>query len=419
MMPADPSNRSGYRWWPRYRPGTVELGGAGPRELARTAGSVLAITGVLALPPIARATGLGSVRVIILGLVYVALMAMNDLALHPAAMKSRRWFNAQLVIVPIYNVAICALVIVIPGDPKSPLWMALLVYACTTSGWQEIDASIPFLLFHALAPLLTIPVFLARGADPAWSIAGPLLCGLMSGLAYHVIASNNATWRRVRAEQAETIAELRRRAAELERGRIARDLHDSVGSVLGLVGLYGDLVERHAHRPEELYPIARTLREATREGLDELRGVLDALAPDASDVRALASTLRRSGERVAAASGAAVSVSSAGDEDRALDGPERLAVVRIFQEAVNNALRHGHARSIDVRLTGQIEWILLEVTDDGDGFETATADSGRGLVGMRARTTELGGAFELISSLGAGARVRVQLPSRRSAGAAG
>lgn len=395
------------------------MGGAGPRELVRLVTSILAVTAFLALPPVARAIGVPSLLILTIGVTYVSCMALNDFVLHPAALKSTRAFNAQLVIVPLYNVFFCALVIVIAGDPKTPLWMMLLAFAVFTGSWQEIDPSIPYLAFHTVFPLLTIPLFLARGADPTWSVGGPLLCGLLSGLAYHGFAAKGLAWRRVRTEQAATIDELRRQASEAERGRIARDIHDSVGSVLGLMALYGDIIERNAGNPDELVRIARTLREAAREGLGEMRGVLDALAPDAADLSTLGQTLQRSGRRAAEASGAHIDVMVSGDHARRIDGPLRLSLVRVFQEAVNNALRHGHARRIDVHLTTPAREVMLEVKDDGEGFSLeAIRTGGRGLAGMRSRAAELGGTLEVQSNPGGGARVALRLPTQSPLGAA-
>lgn len=263
-----------------------------------------------------------------------------------------------------------------------------------------------------ITPLATIPIFLARGSPTGWSFAGPLLCAVLSGVASHLIALTTSHWRRVGAEQARTIAGLRARAAELERGWLAQDLPDSVGSALGLVGLYGDLVERHAREPEQLLALAATLREATREGLGELRGVLDAMAPERGDLATFAENLRRVAVRAAAASEAEIEV-ALGDAGPAwIDGPARLALVRVFQEAVTNALRHRKARHVRARLSeapGAL--VRLTIEDDGAGFEVPDARKGaRGLAGMRRRAEELGGRFEIEATPGAGARVVVELP---------
>ncbi|APR81580.1 two-component system sensor kinase [Minicystis rosea] len=403
---------STYRLWPRWAPGAVELGGAGIGVLLTMGACLALVTALLCIPIVARTLGLPPRISVPMMAAYYACMVGNDLVLHPWALRSPRGFDAQLVIVPLYNVAFLAAFVLFPNDPRTPLWMGLLLYSGTTASWQEIDKSWLFLAFHASVPLLTIPVFLARGAPLGWSIAGPLLCSLLSAISYHLLAVTNSHWRRIRAEQARTIAELRARAAELERQQLAQDLHDSVGSALGLVGLYGDLVERHAREPGQLLELATTLREAAREGLGELRGVLDAMAPERGDLVTLAENLRRVGTRAAAASGAVVEVALAGSGDAWVDGPARLALVRVFQEAVANALRHGKARRIRAEL-GEAEGarVRLLVEDDGAGFEAGRARAGaRGLAGMRRRAEDLGGRCDIETQPGAGARIVIELP---------
>jgi signal transduction histidine kinase len=405
-----------YRLWPRWEPGAVELGAGGVGPLLTTGAGLAVVTAVLCVPMIARTLGLPPRWSVPLMAAYYACMVANDLVLHPWAMRSKRGFDAQLAIVPLYNAAFIAALIVVPGDPRTPLWMGLLMYAATTASWQEIDKSWAFLAFHMAAPLATIPLFVSRGAPLGWSLAGPLLCSLLSGMGYHLVALTTSHWRRIRAEQARTIAELRARAAELERARLAQDLHDSVGSALGLVGLYGDLVERHAREPEQLLRIAGTLREATREGLGELRGVLDAMAPARGDLATLAENLRRTGARAAAATEANVEVALEGAGDAWLDGAVRLALVRVFQEAVANALRHGRARRVTATL-GRVAGarVRLVVEDDGAGLGPAPARTGaRGLAGMRRRAEELGGTCAIGPGAGGGTRVAFEVPASPS-----
>lgn len=402
-----------YRLWPRWQKGSPELGGAGIGALLTTGAAMLVITAVLCVPIVERTLGLPRRISVPLMAAYYACMWGNDYVLHPWAMRSKRGFDAQLVIVPLYNVAFLSALLLVPNDPHSPLWMGLLLYAGTTASWQAIDKSWAFLSFHTLAPLATIPIFLARGAPLGWSIAGPVLCAVLCGVGYHLVAMTTSYWQRIRAEQARTIAELRAKAAEAERAVLARDLHDSVGSTLGLVALYGDLVERHANDPEQLRRLAGTLREATREGLGELRGVLDAMAPVKGDLGTLAENLRRVGARAAEAGEASVEVILEGERQTMVDGPVRLALVRVFQESVANALRHGKAKRVQARLGAAPGGrVRLVVGDDGGGIDASrTRPEARGLAGMRQRAEELGGTVSVERMEGGGTRVALELPS--------
>jgi signal transduction histidine kinase len=271
------------------------------------------------------------------------------------------------------------------------------------------------LLFMMAAPLATIPLFLARGAPASWGIAGPVINAVFCGLGYHLLAMRAVQWRRLRGEQAAEIERLRLREADLERQQLARDLHDSVGSALSLVGMYGDLVERFRHEPEELARIATTLREATHEGLGDLRGVLDAMAPETDDLDALANNLDRIGGRVTSATGIAIVLAVTGERTHLVAPGLSLGVVRLFQEAVHNAVRHGRPSTIHARVAMEPTRLTLEVRDDGDGFDPTKVARGRGLYGMDARTKALGGTLVLVASPARGTSVTVELPRRSPA----
>lgn len=399
-----------YRSWPRYRPDTVELGGLGWRNFAVTMVALFGVAALLCIPPVAKTFGLAPVQTLSIAIVYAALMAMNDAVLYPAAQRSTRAFHAQLAIVPIYNLVCLSSLVVLPNQPESPLWMLVFLYACTTGSWQEIDPSYAYLALHTAFPLLTIPIFLARGADPGWSWAGPLLTATLSGAAYHMLSLNSFNWRKVRAEQAEAIARLRERHAELERERIARELHDSLGSALGLSALYADLIERKAHDPVALVGISSELRESARQGIGDLRGILEALDPDSEDLASLGKSLEHIGRRVAQVASVDVHVVVTGNAGARVEAPKRLALLRVFQESVNNAVRHGAARSIEARLDAASRALSLAITDDGVGFDPEHQPAGRGRTGMRARATELGGDLTVHSTPGGGTVVRLELP---------
>ena len=100
------------------------------------------------------------------------------------------------------------------------------------------------------------------------------------------------------------------------------------------------------------------------------------------------------------------------DPDLRTSADTREALLRIVREAVSNALRHGHARSVTVRLHGPAP-LHLEVADDGTGFDPADLRhlSGRfGLVSMRERAEALGGTFAVSGRPAGGTAVEVRLP---------
>ena len=98
------------------------------------------------------------------------------------------------------------------------------------------------------------------------------------------------------------------------------------------------------------------------------------------------------------------------DEDLEIDRERRTALLRILQEALNNAVRHGSARRIGVRLGRENGTSVMRVHDDGSGFDPAGRSDGFGLVSMRERAELLGGALDVVAVPGRGTRVEVRLP---------
>ena len=101
------------------------------------------------------------------------------------------------------------------------------------------------------------------------------------------------------------------------------------------------------------------------------------------------------------------------DVGRDLDPAKALALFRIVQESLSNAREHSGAAEALVTVTRDADWIEVEVTDAGIGFDTAavaSAGSGIGLLGMSERTAMIGGVFEVRSIRGDGTRIRVRVP---------
>ncbi len=185
------------------------------------------------------------------------------------------------------------------------------------------------------------------------------------------------------------------RAAERERRRIARDLHDGVAQELAFI-------QRRAARMSG-DPDADEIAGAAERALLDSRWTIEHLAraPD----EALDRVLARHAAVIAARAGVAMSFSCSGP---AHAGPEvREALARILGEAVTNA-RHGSATRVNVELSA--DPLRLRVIDDGVGFDPSAAAPGFGLGGMRERAALVGGELSVRSGPGAGTEVAVELP---------
>lgn len=194
--------------------------------------------------------------------------------------------------------------------------------------------------------------------------------------------------------------EMRERLARLavaeDRERIARDLHDAVIQDLFAVGL--GLQATAVAMAEG--PSRQRLEDAT-ERIDDAIAGLRTFIFDLRSLGTLQTTMHSTIEnmvgRIAGARGATWQIDVASDLGSADSGALDNALL-IIREAVSNAVRHGGAQHLDIKLHRSGAGIVLAVEDDGSGFDTETATRGMGIRNMEARAQDDGGSFEIRSS---------------------
>ena len=193
-------------------------------------------------------------------------------------------------------------------------------------------------------------------------------------------------------------------AQENERSRIARDLHDD--PLQRLINL--------ARRMEAMdHPDSGAAHTELLEVIGRLRDITRGLRPPGLDQFGLVAAVRGLLHDLDDTGGASVDLAVTGTPLR-LPPEIELCAYRITQEAVRNAIRHAHASSLHVELAYDGDGLRIGVRDDGQGFRVPPVGTpvGRhvGLLGMRERTSLLGGVFTLASAPGAGTSVDVLLP---------
>jgi signal transduction histidine kinase len=205
-----------------------------------------------------------------------------------------------------------------------------------------------------------------------------------------------------RAARGRLAAEVDDARASRQRERLARDLHDSVGSSLSLTALYADLLAQAGG--DARGRLATALTDAAAQSVSDLRETLEGLAgATEADVAAM---IERRARRLASTSGVEIAFRASGST--AMSSAARLAVLRIAEEAIANALRHAHAARVEIELECDAREARLSVSDDGRGLGAAPR-GGRGLPNMRARVEELGGAIT-IESTDRGTRIQARIP---------
>jgi PAS domain S-box-containing protein len=195
-----------------------------------------------------------------------------------------------------------------------------------------------------------------------------------------------------------------------ERQRLMRDLHDSVSQKLyGLVALT-EAAQAALEAGSEIAPsqVLARIGENARQAVKEMRLFLYEMQPvDLED--GLISVLHH---RLAAVEGRAdIKARLLVDEDFTLPRDMEIALYFITQEALNNILRHAHAKNVSITLKQSRQNVILEVNDDGRGFDPKNADEGGlGLRNMSERTMKMDGKFKVTSKPGKGTQISVTVP---------
>ena len=221
----------------------------------------------------------------------------------------------------------------------------------------------------------------------------------------------------VAVDNARLLGELEGKAALEERHRLARELHDSVSQALFSMNLTARATQIAAQQTgaDPDGPVTKgvaQLLELTQGALAEMRALIFQLRPEALHEDGLVAAVRKHAAAVAAREGLEVRVYA--EEDRlTLEEVAEEELLRVVQEAVHNCVKHAHPHHVDIRLagvTGDPGSLVVEVEDDGVGFEPNAPHRGHlGLDTMRERTERLGGRLVVESST-AGSRVRAVLP---------
>ena len=203
-----------------------------------------------------------------------------------------------------------------------------------------------------------------------------------------------------------------------ERARLARDLHDAVTQKLFSIRAHARAAAVLAGRdPVDIDRVQAEIEVVGTLGAEahaELRAVIDGLAPPDLAAAGLAASMR--GYAVLAGRAHGVQVTFTAAELPALSAAVQAALYRVGQEALHNALRHAGATAIRIGLSRTPRRVVLEVADDGHGFDPELPSAGLGLASMRERAAAAGGLLT-IRSRRSGTLVRMTVPVAAAAAA--
>lgn len=202
---------------------------------------------------------------------------------------------------------------------------------------------------------------------------------------------------------------------EEERKRLSREIHDGPAQILANVMMRSDLIEKiyRERGIDEALAEIKKLKETVRDALYEVRHIIYDLRPMALDDLGLVPTLKKYLETVEEYNKMAniqIPFTYIGDDER-IDSKMEVALFRLIQESVQNALKHAQAKEIQVKLEINKNNIIAVIKDDGIGFDPTLKKEGSfGLRGMKERVELLEGSISIQSSKGNGTKVIIKIP---------
>ena len=204
------------------------------------------------------------------------------------------------------------------------------------------------------------------------------------------------------------------RAQESERQRVARELHDETGQALTAIGLgLRGVTGTVEANPTQAIQGLQQLEGLVSHSLVELQRLIADLRPSHIDDLGLSAALRWYAGDFTQRAEFQVSVQTLGEE-MILRPHVKIALFRVVQEALNNVAKHAGATRAWVSLVYDTNEVAVTVRDNGRGFDPISVEQNQrsswGLLGMRERTTLLGGEFALTSALGQGTEIQVRIP---------
>jgi PAS domain S-box-containing protein len=199
-------------------------------------------------------------------------------------------------------------------------------------------------------------------------------------------------------------------AAVEERQRLARELHDSVSQALYGISLGVHTARMQLDRdPKDLAESLDYVLELAEAALIEMRALIFELRPESLETEGLVTALTKQAAALHARQGMIVELDLGEEPDLPLKVKQDL--YRIAQEALHNTVKHARASRVVLRLELSNNAVIMEISDDGRGFDATTSYPGHlGLHSMRERAAKLGGTFQIESAEGQGTTTCIRIP---------
>jgi signal transduction histidine kinase len=202
---------------------------------------------------------------------------------------------------------------------------------------------------------------------------------------------------------------------EVERVRIAKDLHDEVGAMLSATKMSFNQLLRKIDNTTDLATLGKQTKELLDESIGHVRRISKELVPSTLEEFGLMSAIDEFIQKIYLASGVLFVFSHEGvDTNQRFDKKIELTIYRIAQELVNNALKHAEAQQITLKIATQVNKIIFIFTDNGKGFDLESVRKdpklGLGMRNIESRLSVINGKLDIKSILGQGTNTVIEIP---------
>ena len=192
-----------------------------------------------------------------------------------------------------------------------------------------------------------------------------------------------------------------------ERQRLARDIHDTLAQHFTSIIMHLSAA-KHSN-PESVQSEVQQAEDAAREGLDEIRRIVWDMQPEQIEKASLVEAVEELAARWSAENSVQVKMKVTGTP-HSLPSSAETALLRISQEAMHNINKHAQAKNVNITFSFMEDMFVMDIADDGLGFEPSKIKNGFGMKTMRDRVEELSGTLTIESERGAGTAIAVSIP---------
>jgi signal transduction histidine kinase len=192
-----------------------------------------------------------------------------------------------------------------------------------------------------------------------------------------------------------------------ERQRLARDIHDTLAQHFTSIIMHLSAA-KHSN-PEAVRSQVQQAEESARDGLAEIRRIVWDMRPEQIEKASLVEAVEELAARWSAENGVLVKMNVTGTP-HSLTSSVETALLRISQEAMHNINKHAQAKKVNITFSYMEDLFVMDIADDGQGFEPSKIKNGFGMKTMRDRVEELGGTLTIESEQGIGTAIAVSIP---------